>query len=189
MEQQGERASLGATERVQTALCHPEAGELAQERVSGMRPTVFPPLPNGPLSPSRRRGSMHRQFVTESVTVRGWIAGRMWWPTGAPATLFRHAKINPNAGMVRLATDPHPDLRSALAAILETGDLQHVGFLPETLQITVVRRRVGTGRTVERRERTWTVRGRCWETDDVFCTADLVAAVEDCEETSSEELA
>lgn len=121
---------------------------------------------------------MHRQFVTESVTVRGWIAGRLWWPTGAPATQFRHAKINPSASPIRLAEDPHPDLREALLAMLDTGDLQHVGFLPETLRITVTRRRVGVGQTVERRERTWTVRGTCWETDDVFASKDLVAAVE-----------
>lgn len=124
-----------------------------------------------------------KRFVTESVTVSGWIAGRLWWPVGAPATQHRTASINPNASSIRAQRDPYPTLRDALVGMLESasGDLSSVGFLPDTLCITVCRHRLSKGQTVETRTRSRMVRGKCWETDDVFASADLVCAVEEAE--------
>jgi hypothetical protein len=111
------------------------------------------------------------EMSLRTINVRGVLAGRLWWPIGAPASVSVLGRI------VRSDVDsfpsggPFPDLRTALLELSMDGNLASAGFLPGTLVLEVTRVPKAGGAP---RSRTWAIRGTCWTTDDVFAAQPLV---------------
>jgi hypothetical protein len=111
------------------------------------------------------------EMKLRTINVRGVLAGRLWWPVGEAASTTVSGEI------VRSDTDnfpsggPYPDLRTALVELSNDGNLASAGFLPGTLVLEVTRVPKTGGPP---RCRTWTVRGTCWTTDDLFANKALV---------------
>jgi hypothetical protein len=115
-------------------------------------------------------------MTSRTIRVSGVVAGRLWWPVGAPASCVVAAEIVPSDDDTFPASGPYPDLRTALVEMLCTAarDLSSTGFLPGSLVIQV-RRTTPNGAV---RTRDWIVRGGCWETEDLFASEPLADELE-----------
>jgi hypothetical protein len=100
-----------------------------------------------------------------TITVRGVLAGRLWWPIGEPASVSVSGRIVRSDADCFPSGGPFADLRTALLELSNDGNLASAGFLPGTLvlEVTRVAKAGGPPRT-----RTWAIRGPCWTTDDLF---------------------
>lgn len=108
--------------------------------------------------------------MTSKIQVWGVLAGRLWWPVGVPIATHVSCEIVRSDSDFFPSGGPFPDLRTALLELASDGNLASTGFLPDTLHLAITR----GGRT-----RIWRVRGKCWETDDVFADPALAAEAED----------
>jgi hypothetical protein len=99
---------------------------------------------------------------TECVTISGDVAGRIWWPYGVVQVVHATRRVGEDETP---SLEQSPTLRDALVEMLSNGNFSECGFLPGSLYIVVQR---------GGRSRVWTVRGKCWATDDVFASNAIV---------------
>lgn len=111
------------------------------------------------------------EMSPRTINVRGVLAGRLWWPVGEPAYASVSGEIVRSDADSFPSGGPYPDLRTALLELSNDGNLASTGFLPGTLVLEVTRGPKAGGPP---RCRTWTVRGTCWTTDDLFADQALV---------------
>jgi hypothetical protein len=130
-----------------------------------LKPGADPAGPGAPLSSDANKMS------PPTINVRGVLAGRLWWPVGEPASTSVSGQIVRSDADCFPSGGPFPDLRTALLELSDDGNLASAGFLPGTLVLEVTRIPKDGGPP---RSRTWTVRGTCWATDDLFADGTLV---------------